>query len=648
VYVAGRGATFGEPEGDDDDDDDDDAGQAGKVYTSDPGLSYADALANAAAKLVEDNPDRHFTFENAGVFDGNLSVLTVNHTYDVTANVNAVPQAKIITPQTVLLKPHITGSGVGHTNANNPSDESGYISGMLFIGDGSMAGWNVTPAAADGSSSTISANGAGGTTKTTITPVIDYIVHDGEWFLVANELYGSKLPGVEEESFLVDWTVAQNTVLGPHGFGQLVIGAEVKDASEVDGLSNPGITTLNALLGYEEDDDDVQAIGAAILSLEDEDDVRKAGEQLKPDVTFATQEAARTLNFVTGQYIDQRLAGVGATASPSSAFAAPAYNLGMHGDQDRMSLGVGDGRMNAGGYGGYDGTAANNYDLGRGGMWGQMFGAGLDQEGGKDLDGYNAHIYGGLVGADNWISENVRFGIAGGYGHTGIDGEGFTRQNQTDIDSYLGILYGAIKGQGWYASGRLGYAWNKYETSRVLLLPLAEEGGDEEEDAGPQKLVATASHDASQYMAALEVGAPLRSAYATLTPVASLTWTRLDQEGYQEAGVNRLTIGSQDFDSLQSGLGIKVLAPIASDTLIEGRAIWYHEFDDTNQQVTAAFAEASSFTVAGGDVGRDTAALGVGLLAYIGYGSTFQLNYDALLRDDFIGHTGSGRVRVEF
>ncbi len=64
--------------------------------------------------------------------------------------------------------------------------------------------------------------------------------------------------------------------------------------------------------------------------------------------------------------------------------------------------------------------------------------------------------------------------------------------------------------------------------------------------------------------------------------------------------------------------------------------------------MTAAFAGGADFTAAGPGVGRDTASVGVGLLAYAGYGTIFQLNYDALLREDFIGHTGSARLRLDF
>lgn len=584
------------PEGEGGDDDDDD-----------------DPLADTYSSYVEfvaAIPDHHFEFDNAGVVDGNVTVFT---------NLAG-------TASTIELRPHITGDGAG-SSADAPSTESGYITGTLAIGEGTWAG-GVTTSKID---------------ATTMTPVIDSVVRSGEWFLVAQTLYGSELPTIVEDSFLVDWTAAKNSS------NSLVIGSTVADASIVEGLSNPGIAALNSLL--QGGDDEVNALGGAVESLTDEDDVRKVGEQLAPETNFATQQAALTLNFITGSYIDNRLVGVGATSGGSGAQFAAASGLGMtqtartaQTAEGRMSLGLGtnDGRMDIGANDGRmdAGIYDEQPDPRRGytsALWGQAFGAGLEQDERSNVDGYDAHIYGGIAGVDNWIDQRTRLGFAAGYGNTSIDGTGDTAQNETDIDSYLGILYGAYKGNGWYASTRLGYAWHDYETTRVL-------------NAGGLSDTATGSHSGNQYTAAAEIGAPLHHMGGTFTPVASLTWSRLDQDGYSEAssGGMGLTIASQENDSLASGLGAKALIPIAAATLLEGRAIWYHEFEDTNQQVTAAFAGGPDFTAAGPSVGRDTAAVGVGLFAYASPGVSFQLNYDALLREDFIGHTGSGRVKMEF
>lgn len=581
--------------GDDDDDDDDNGVKGG--YSS-----YADFIAA--------NPYHTFVFDNAAALNGNVTVFT----------------SLAGTPSSISLQPHITGTGAG-SNANDPSKESGYIAGTLAIGEGTWTGGVTTSKIAS---------------TTTLKPVIDYVVNDGNWYLVAQTLVGSELPTIINDSFLVNWQALKNAS------GSLVIGASVADASIVSGLSKPGVDTLNSLMHYNGNDGAVGALGGAVQSLSDENDVRRAGEQLKPETNFATQQAAFTLNTLTGNYIDNRLNGVGVTAPGAANFASPyklgaartaspegRMSLGLGNDDGRMNIGANDGRMDAGIYDDDTDPRQRGYSTA---LWGQAFGAGLDQNELANVDGYRTHIYGAMAGFDNWISSNTRLGIAGGYGNTKISGTGDTPRNETGIDSYFGTIYGAYKGSGWYLSTRAGYAWHDYSTTRFVTVPVND--------------VATGGHSGNQYSASAEIGTPLhdRLSGATLTPVASLSWSRLDQSAYTEASANGagLSIASQENTSLASGLGAKALLPIAEDTLLEGRAIWYHEFEDTNQQVTAAFADGPSFLASGPNVGRDTAALGVGLFAYAATGVSFQLNYDALLRQDFVGHMGSSRLNVEF
>lgn len=575
VFRAGEGPAEG------DDDDDDDEGAPSRVFNS-----VSDFLAAI--------PDHHFEFDNAAPFIGNVTVHT-----NVTGTTGA--------PSTVELRPHITGSGAGSTLAT-PSLNSGYIDGTLAIGnDGGTNGPNVT-------TSTIAAT-------TTLAPVIDHVVHNGETFLVARHLLGTDLPEMGEGTALVDWSAYQ--VGGSVSGNALAIEASVADASTIDGISKPGAATINALIATDGSDDALNDLAVGVQNLTDEDDVRKAGEQLKPETNFATQQAAITLNQVIGQHIDERLATVGATGSAGS-YAQP-YGLGMgKSDPNRSSLGG-------------PGSSIDPGIPGSGALWGRAFGVGLNQEEIDSVDGYDTTIYGALAGYDNWLAPGVRAGVAIGYAHTNIDGKGDTAQNSTEVDSYLAELYATYKGAGWYATGRAGYTWHDYDTRRVLIVPVDD--------------VANGSHDGNQYNAALEIGAPVRTAGVVLTPVASLTYSHLDQDGYTEtsSGGMALSIGDQDNDSLVSGLGLKALVPIAHDTVLEGRALWLHEFSDTAQVVGASFAAGgATFTAAGPDVGRDSAALGVGLLASVGAESTFQLNYDANIRDDFIAHIGSGELKIRY
>jgi len=571
----------------DEEDDDEDEALSANYYSS-------------AAALVAANPDHHFTFENAGKMDGNVTVLT----YDTTGGGTA---------STVLLKPHITG--VGSQDPDAPSTNSGFIGGTLAIGTGAYVLGVPTVAAAD---STVA-------TTAKLTPVIDVTVRDGDAYLVANHLVGTQLPQLVEDSFLVDWTRYQ--VGGSADGNALAIRASVKNASSVEGISAAGAATLNALIAAAGEDDDLDALGAGVENLTTAEDVAKAGKQLSPETNFATQQAAITLNNAIGQHIDTRLNSVGATGVSQGYTNAP-YGLGMkpqQTDPNRSNLG---------------GSLKDDPEFiapRSAALWGQAFGAGMNQNERQDVDGYDARIYGLMVGYDNWISPGVRVGVAGGYANTRIDGEGDTTQNHTDIDSYLIQAYGAVKGSGWYATGRTGFTWHDYDTQRAMTVPVDD--------------VAKGSHNGDQLNASIEIGAPMAHSGTVITPVASLTYSRLHQDGYSETsdGAMALAVGSQNNDSFVSGLGVKALVPIASDTVIEGRALWLHEFADDAQVVNASFAAGGgTFTAAGPGVGRDSADLGIGMLAQIGFNSTFEINYDANVREDYLAHVGSARIDVHF
>lgn len=568
-----------------------------------PDLGIAGAAAGATQSATFDISiwgSKTFTLENAGdMEDVDLTIFTSPATtiygFDVADSRN-------------VLKPHIFGGGAGSTAAL-PSENSGFIDDLTVV-DVDNSG-NVT--------------GGSLSRTTTIAPVIDSVVKSGEWYLVAKELDVLNVgdtPEVEG-TVLVSWTA--DAAAGAGG-DSLAIQATVADASSVEGLSKPGISALNGLLSVEDSDSDAGALAGAVQNLSEEDDVRKAGEQLKPETNYATQQAAILLNQVTGQHIEARLASVGATGSSGNSFPQPS-GLGMkQNDPNRSNLGGSTPSVDAG------------PSQGGGALWGRAFGVGFNQDEIENVDGYDARLYGILAGYDNWAAPGVRVGVAIGYANTDIDGEGDTKANKTGIDSYLAELYASYRGSGWYATGRTGFTWHDYETTRVLSVPVQD--------------VAKGDHDGDQYNAALELGAPMHVGGGNiLTPVASLTYSKLRQDGYKEtsdAGMG-LSVGDQNNDSLVSGLGLKALVPIAVDTVLEARALWLHEFSDDAQDVTASFAAGgATFTAAGPGVGRDSAALGLGLLAQIGPESTFQLNYDANIREDYLAHIGSAQLSVRY
>ena len=546
---------------------------------------------------------KSFTLENAG--DMEDAEIYIGTSPGGTISGFEVPDSSIV------LKPHIFGNGSGSTKAA-PSENSAFFE-YLFVGD------------VDDQDNVV---GSSLSRTTVIAPVIDSLVRSGEWFKVVEEVSSENLgdnPEVEG-SGLVSWTADTEAGSGD----TLAIQATVADASTIAGLSNPGIAALNGLMNVETEDEELLEFAGAIQNLSTAD-VKKAGEQLAPDSTYGTTRAAVLLASLYGNAIGNRLTG-GLTsaggATGGSGFAPPS-GLGMgSGEPKRIEK-----PMYLQGSG--DEVAPSS---GREAAWAQAFGANMEQDAISSTGAYDADVYGFMGGYDGNIAPNFRIGAALGYGDTSITEKGVRNGNRTNMESYNATVYAATRGSGWYLTGQLGYTWHDFDTLRLL-------------NAGGVTDRARGTHEGDQFTASGELGAPIRMAGAVVTPVASLAYNKLDQDAYTEtstAGM-ALAVGSQSSTSLVSGLGVRASFAIGSGSSIEGRAIWLHEFEDTNQTVRASFVTASNaFTSTGANVSQDVANLGAGFNLNSGVGYTLQLNYDAYVSDDFLAHAGTGRVRVEF
>jgi outer membrane autotransporter protein len=153
----------------------------------------------------------------------------------------------------------------------------------------------------------------------------------------------------------------------------------------------------------------------------------------------------------------------------------------------------------------------------------------------------------------------------------------------------------------------------------------------------------------------LGFGLPFSSGVTTITPLASLAYVKLDQNGYTESDRNdtgaALSVDSTKTDSLRSGLGAKLSVALATGELsptLEARAVWNHEFADTHQNITASFDDGDSFTTNGVSQSRDSANLGVGVSLKSKNGQTLSVNYDAEVKNDYVSHTAALKARFDF
>lgn len=477
------------------------------------------------------------------------------------------------------------------------NSNANFIPTITASGSGSTLASPSTNIAGLGNVLTIDATAGAGTV--TVAPKTLVTVKAGQYFQLAETLAltgGAALPVIDSiNTPLVNWLITTNA---NHN---LVIGVDsLNSATTISGINAGSANAIDALMNS-----NASTIGGIMQSSTiTAAQLNKVGKQLQPEANNASMQAT-----------------IAAVDHVSTLIA-------NHQNESRVA-----GKQNSG-----VSTGENAQDVG---IWMQGFGFKGDQNKRNNIDGYSADTGGFALGADTVIGNgDFRLGGALAYASTSIDGDGVTQSNQTDIDSYQGTLYGSWDSGAWYLEAALGYGKHQYDTKRFVSLVNS---------------TLTGSHDADQYLAKIGGGYPMQIGNVTITPLASLTYVKLDQNGYTEKDVSNsgtaLTIASVDTDSFRSGLGAKISAPLSSGqikTTLDTRLIWNHEFADTNQDVAARFAGGTSFTTKGMNQARDSANIGLGLNFIAENHQNLSVNYDAEIKSGYIGHTGSIKMRVDF
>lgn len=549
--------------------------------------NYADAVITGDVKTRDTT--HSFILENAGLIDGYVT-RQVNKVagsqYNTIASSGLTAEDSYTTYIPVI---KMGGGNQGVTDVAELAAISGYITGNFGLVKYNDTG--ATSPAPNAINHTF-----------TIRPKIDgATVHAGDVYTLTGGVLD--LGGVDVTKNLNLTTVVDNTsplvtwsAHADDGEALSIEVASINSAASLVGVTQQSAGAIDSLLLA-----DSSTVGGAVQNLTTAGDIEQAGQQLRPEANNASYQAV-----------------VAAANHVSSV-------IGLHQDQVR-----------SGATGVSSGEAADGA-----GFWLEAFGFRGEQKERSNIDGYQADTGGFVLGGDKAVGNgDSRVGAAFAYGSTGISGKGATTANRTDIDSYQGILYGSYNAGAWYADASLGYGRHQFDTRRVVSLVGAS---------------LTGNHNANQYSAKLAFGLPISKGVATFTPLASLSYVQLDQNAYSESDRNdtgaALSVDSTKTESLRSGLGAKVSVALANTELspsVEARAVWNHEFADTNQNITARFDGGNSFTTNGVRQPRDSANLGMGINLKSKTGQTLSVNYDAEVRNDYVTHTAGLKARFDF
>ena len=282
------------------------------------------------------------------------------------------------------------------------------------------------------------------------------------------------------------------------------------------------------------------------------------------------------------------------------------------------------------------------------GIWAKPYGSYLTQIARQDFLGYNAWNAGTAIGFDRMVTDTFVLGISGAYAYGQVNSS--VNNSNTGINSAQGAIYA-----GWedpylnnFIDATGSFAWNWYNGQRDISI-------------GSINRTADASYDGQQYGIYLEGGHKI---YFTdnalvpqlqLTPLASVQYTHLSINSYTEtnAGSMDLSVASQSYNVLESGLGVSLANPIQFNWGIftpEVHVKWLHDYINDNVVITSSFTGGSggSFTSTGSKPTKDGANVGGKLSFDLNGDISLIAEADMELKQGFLGAYGSGTVRYKF
>jgi outer membrane autotransporter protein len=278
------------------------------------------------------------------------------------------------------------------------------------------------------------------------------------------------------------------------------------------------------------------------------------------------------------------------------------------------------------------------------GVWGQAFGGHASQGERDQVDGYSANYGGLLVGADRAINDRWQAGGAFTYSNTAINSTGDTAGDTTRVNSYGLIGYASYAGTPWYVNLSGALVQQQFDTTRLINF---------QGFSG----AANGHFSGQQYTARAEGGYPLALGGVTLTPLASLTYSYLNQGSYTESGGNgaALSVDSSHVTSVTSSLGTKLEKGFSThygELVPEVQVQWIHEYDRAGQVTGASYAGdptgQTAFTTVGAKTLSDLADVSLGVTLLRANNLSLSLRYELQAAPDFLSQTGTLRLRQLF
>jgi uncharacterized protein with beta-barrel porin domain len=452
--------------------------------------------------------------------------------------------------------------------------------------------------------------------------------NDGKIFFPANLTNGQTLTlfsdsTADDDGTLVAenaTTAAQNNALSTYtaALATEAIVVTSTDKSAATTASELGVNTnkATALL---------QARNAAAASTTDTSSIdaifnvlnARSGQSATADTDFANQVSPQT-DTITGSTIAAKAVTSGVQNVISTRLASLRSG-------DAYSTGVVTG----------SGMSANSGFI-------QAFGSTVEQKNKGNEFGYDADTTGFAVGFDGKIDGGAVIGISYARSEADVDGKG-TGRAKNDIKTDSISLYADYATKDGYVEGSITYGKSDNKGSRVI-------------NTGGLTNTYTSNSDSEQYSFRLSGGIPQSlGGGAFFTPFAAATISQIKADAYTETSTTtddalRLRVAQDTVDSQVGTVGVKFHQAIKDGKTTftpEVKLAINQEFGDGNITTTNTYQGGGASFKNSTAIEKTSATAGLGL-NISSDNVSFNIGYEADVKDKYLGHSAQAKITAKF
>jgi outer membrane autotransporter protein len=298
------------------------------------------------------------------------------------------------------------------------------------------------------------------------------------------------------------------------------------------------------------------------------------------------------------------------------------------------------------------GGAAGIGDTSRLGIWGNGTYITGDVDTSTNQLGFDFDNWGGTLGVDYRITNDLVAGAAFTYLNTDADVD--SSAGNVESDSYTGSIYATYSHQGgFYVDGIASYGASDFDISRRIQYSLVTDV------LGTVDTTAEGDPSGSQYSFGLGIGYQFAVGSSTIEPFARADYQEYEIDSYSERGGQGWgeRFSRQRIRSLPTSVGLRLSNAFSMPwgvLIPQAHGAWHHEFKDDSRTITTSFlgdggATPNQFSIVTEGPDRDYYTVGASLNATFVHGITAFVAYNTLLGyRDVDSHRVTFGGRLEF